>query len=234
MSGFWDSFHEQISALEAVYSSVLNRIPIEAWSFGGGTALALFYLQHRRSHDLDIFVHDPQYFSFLSPKWFMDHQTVFQSEYLEKADHILLATLTGVKVDLLLTPCLTENPVTLRRVGQVDCYVESLKEIIAKKIRYRRTQPRTRDIVDIGAAIMQSPAILKELINQTAVTLDELFEWREALSDVDPERYLQELQIIEPVASYRDACVESIETIMDNIDAVKSEIANSLTQENWG
>ena len=166
MSGFWDSFQEQISSLEAVYVNVLSRIPIEAWSLGGGTALALFYLQHRRSYELDIFVHDPQSFAFLSPKWFIDHQPVFQAEYLEKADHISLATLTGVKVDLLLAPCLTDKPSTLRKVGRVDCYVESLEEIIAKKIRYRRAQVKARNIVDIGVALTQSPGILKELVTR--------------------------------------------------------------------
>ncbi len=77
MNGFWDSFTDQLSALEAAYVDILRRIPLDTWSFGGGTALALFYLQHRTSYDVDIFVHDPQYFSFLSPKWFMDEQVVF-------------------------------------------------------------------------------------------------------------------------------------------------------------
>jgi len=84
MSGFSDSFQEQIAALEATSASVLNRIPVQEWSFGGGTALA-----------------------------------------------------------------------------------------------------KTRDIVDIGLALTQYPGILKELVNQNAVTLNELFEWREMLIEVD-------------------------------------------------
>jgi hypothetical protein len=75
-----------------------------------------------QSNDLDIFVRDPQYFSFLSPRWFIDHQAAFQSEYLEKADHISLATLTGVKVDFLLAPSLTDKPPTLKRVGNVESF----------------------------------------------------------------------------------------------------------------
>ena len=227
MNGFWDSFQEQVAALEAAYLNVLCGIPLESWSFGGGTALALFYLQHRSSHGIDIFIHDPQYFSFLSPKWFIDHQTVFQSEYLEQADHISLATLTGVRVDFLLAPYLTDKPSALRSVGQVDCYVECLEEILAKKIRYRRAHARTRDIVDIGIAVTQSPGLLKELVNQNTVTLDELFEWREALSNVDREHYLQELAIIEPVARYRDLSMQCIEAIIASIDSVKSGTANS-------
>jgi len=230
MSGFWDSFQEQISALEAACSHVLRRIPIGAWSLGGGTVLALFYLQHRRSYDLDIFVHDPQYFSFLSPKWFIDHQSVFQSDnYLETADHISLATPTGVKVDFILAPHLTNKPSILRQVGRVECYIESVEEIIAKKIRYRRTQARTRDIVDIGVTLTQHPGILADLVNQNSITLDELFEWRETLVHLDLKRYLQELDVIEPMPSYQDLCKRAIGLIIENIDSVKSKITNS-----WG
>jgi hypothetical protein len=227
MNGFWDSFHEQISALEAVCLHVLSRIPLKLWSFGGGTALALFYLQHRRSYDLDIFVLDPQYFSFLSPKWFIDHQAVFQLEYLEKADHISLATLTNVKVDILLAPNLTDKPSTLKRVGSVECYVESMEEIIAKKIRYRRAQAKARDIVDIGVAVSKYPGTLRGLVDQNAVTLDELFEWRQALINVDRERYRQEVDIIAPEASYRELSSRAIEAVITNIDSVRFDIQNS-------
>lgn len=134
MNGFRGSFAEQLSALEAAYENVLRPIPLDAWSFGGGTELALIYVQHRRSYDVHIFVHDPQYFSFPSPEWFMDDQEVFQSDYLEQADHISLATLTGVKVDLLLVPNFTGKPSSLRGVGALECYVESAEEIIAKRI----------------------------------------------------------------------------------------------------
>ena len=59
MNGFWDSFAAQLSALTAAYENILHRIPRDTWNFGGGTALALFYLQHRRSYQLDLFVHAP-------------------------------------------------------------------------------------------------------------------------------------------------------------------------------
>ncbi len=130
-------------------------------------------------------------------------------------------------MDLLLAPYLTDEPSSLRKVGRVECYVESAEEIIAKKIRYRRTQAKTRDIVDIGVAITQFPEILKGLVNQNTITLDELFEWRKTLSGFDRERYPQELAIIEPATRYRDVCERSPEAIVANIDAVKSDIVNS-------
>jgi hypothetical protein len=37
------------------------------WSFGGGTALML-QIDHRESHDVDIFLDDPQILPFLNPQ----------------------------------------------------------------------------------------------------------------------------------------------------------------------
>jgi len=37
------------------------------WTFGGGTVLMLRY-QHRLSKDIDIFVPDPQYLGFVTPR----------------------------------------------------------------------------------------------------------------------------------------------------------------------
>ena len=37
------------------------------WTFGGGTVLMLRY-EHRKSKDIDIFVPDPQYLGFATPR----------------------------------------------------------------------------------------------------------------------------------------------------------------------
>jgi hypothetical protein len=40
---------------------------IDSWSLGGGTAMML-QIDHRESHDVDIFLPDPQFLSYLDPK----------------------------------------------------------------------------------------------------------------------------------------------------------------------
>ena len=42
-------------------------VPEPPWTFGGGTVLMLNYA-HRLSRDIDIFLGDPQYLGFLSPR----------------------------------------------------------------------------------------------------------------------------------------------------------------------
>ena len=41
------------------------------WSFGGGTALML-QIDHRESHDIGLFLDDPQILPFLNPETFME------------------------------------------------------------------------------------------------------------------------------------------------------------------
>lgn len=40
---------------------------IDRWTFGGGTAMML-QIDHRISHDIDIFLPDPQFLPFLDPQ----------------------------------------------------------------------------------------------------------------------------------------------------------------------
>lgn len=40
---------------------------MDRWSFGGGTALML-QIAHRESHDIDLFIDDPQILPFLNPE----------------------------------------------------------------------------------------------------------------------------------------------------------------------
>jgi hypothetical protein len=44
-----------------------KQLVIDHWTFGGGTALML-QLDHRESHDIDIFLNDPQQLPFLDPQ----------------------------------------------------------------------------------------------------------------------------------------------------------------------
>ncbi len=92
-NGFLSRFQKQIRAFQIAYHDVLCKIPAQAWSWGGGTVLAIYHFRHRISFDIDIFVPDPQYFAFLSPKWFMEDTENFSYDYQELAHHIRVTTL---------------------------------------------------------------------------------------------------------------------------------------------
>ncbi len=54
------------------------------WSFGGGTELML-RIGHRRSKDIDLFVPDPQYLGYLTPR-LSDVGESVSTEYSEAAE----------------------------------------------------------------------------------------------------------------------------------------------------
>lgn len=228
MSDFLNDFSKQLDALKTVYSAALSKIPLHIWSFGGGTALSLFYFQHRRSYDIDIFIHDPQYFSFLSPKWFIDETSDFEPDYHELAHHISLKTATGIKTDILLSPRMTHDRPILKQISDIACYADSVSEIIAKKLRYRISTMQVRDIFDIAVAIQKKPTILKDLWNDKVIAADELFEWQSRLKKTDQHAYLEKINLTEPYPEYRELADEAPQRIIQNIEQVRAEICREL------
>lgn len=57
------------------------------WTFGGGTVL-MFRHDHRVSKDIDIFVADPQYLGYLTPR-LSDKAAGLTSQYVEDASYKL-------------------------------------------------------------------------------------------------------------------------------------------------
>jgi hypothetical protein len=58
------------------------------WTFGGGTVLMLRY-GHRLSKDIDIFVPDPQYLGYVSPR-LSDVAAEVSEDYVEAAGYVKL------------------------------------------------------------------------------------------------------------------------------------------------
>src|SRR3974377_289039 len=62
--------------------------PIPQWVLGGGTAL-MIHARHRLSKDIDVFIDDPQYLSFLSPR--LAGEGIWECKaYEESANHLRL------------------------------------------------------------------------------------------------------------------------------------------------
>lgn len=84
-------YKEQINALEIFYPIINKAIQTKNphITFGGGTALAMYYFGHRLSFDIDLFVNDIQYMKFLSPKLWINEDFNFNDRYIEQAHHII-------------------------------------------------------------------------------------------------------------------------------------------------
>jgi hypothetical protein len=63
------------------------------WTFGGGTVLMLRF-NHRFSRDIDLFVPDPQYLGYLTPR-LCDVAEDLTTDYVEAAEYLKLLLPAG-------------------------------------------------------------------------------------------------------------------------------------------
>src|SRR3989304_5756377 len=82
----WETLFKR--ALEVIDSVARAGITLDDWSFGGGTVLMRRY-RHRLSRDIDIFVPDPRYLTYLSPRLNATAESL-TSKYLEDARFVKL------------------------------------------------------------------------------------------------------------------------------------------------
>lgn len=125
---------------------------IDDWTFGGGTALML-QIGHRESDDIDVFLDDHQLLPYLDPaRQSFDFGTAL-SDYSGDGSGFLKMVFDGVgEIDFIVCPHVTEQPARRVVLEGRQVMLESVAEIITKKIFYRGSRIAPRDVFDIAAA----------------------------------------------------------------------------------
>ncbi len=151
--------------VKAVQMLEAAGIPRDEWTFGGGTALALF-LQHRESMDIDIFLHNAQLLSLLTPR--VNPNISEATDYTESSNFLKLKYPAG-EIDFILAPFLTSNPWTLMNLEGEAVRVETPEEIVIKKLFYRAETLRGRDVIDTAAVyVARKEQFLSEAVVLTS------------------------------------------------------------------
>ena len=102
------------------------------WTFRGGTVL-MFRYGHRLSKDIDIFVPDPQYLGFVTPR-LSDTAANLTQDYTEVAGFFVELRFEEGEIDFVVAPnLLREAWKTWDTMGR-EMKVETAAEIIAKKM----------------------------------------------------------------------------------------------------
>ena len=127
------------------------------WTFGGGTVLMLRY-QHRQSKDIDIFVPDPQFLGYVSPR-LSDVAAAISADYVEGPGYVKLVRPEG-EIDFVASTNLTAVPFETWALQRRPVRVETAAEIIAKKLWYRGDQASARDLFDLSLVIEREPEAL--------------------------------------------------------------------------
>lgn len=125
------------------------------WTLGGGTVL-MFRYHHRLSKDIDIFVPDPQYLGFVTPR-LSDTAADLTQDYTEQPGAFVKLQFEEGEVDFVAAPNLLADAWETWDIGGRSVKVETAAEIIAKKMYHRGDRATARDLFDFALVIEREP-----------------------------------------------------------------------------
>jgi hypothetical protein len=141
-----------------------DQMIVDNWALGGGTALML-RIAHRESYDIDIFISDAQLLQFFDPERRDFEFDIRPDGWRSDGARFIKLAFQGIgQIDFIVAGALTSSPSTEARVDDGIIQLETIDEIITKKIHFRAASLQPRDIFDIAAAAEQhKEALIKSL-----------------------------------------------------------------------
>ncbi|BCI99850.1 nucleotidyl transferase AbiEii/AbiGii toxin family protein [Helicobacter pylori] len=233
-----NNFVAQIQALEQFYPIIKSALNLglnpSSVKFGGGTALSMYYFQHRLSFDIDLFVNDAQYLGFFSPKLWIDDCAHFDSaRYIDQHNHIGVTNRDNIKIDILIDYASNEGYIDdSKKIFAFDIYIESLENIIAKKITFRKTDNKTRDIFDIAVALHNDSNLFDKLLNAQKISKQDLLTLQNSLQELNKEKYNSQIKIVKPTQEYSHIALNAYEILTEKIDQIKTTTHNTDNLDN--
>ncbi len=138
----------------------LAGLPVDEWTFGGGTVLMRRH-RHRFSKDIDIFINDPQFIGYLTPRLSPAAEQL-TTDYVEAREYLKLVFPEG-EIDFVASAPLTDIPARIEELLGRPFLVETSTEIVAKKVWHRGEHFPARDIFDLALVAEKEPDCLKEI-----------------------------------------------------------------------
>lgn len=195
-------------------------------ALGGGTALAAYYWDHRYSTDIDIFTHSKVDITrLLRPaQWDSKFRSIMKNlGYKESKIHPVYVEYLlkdNFKMQFLGSEERTDKAYSRVSLWGMDILIESVEEIIAKKIYYRANKGNARDLFDIAVAVHKDPAIINKLhlpnkkIEELLYTLNVLLEDRGLI-----EEFHYEIDLMKPNQIYAKITSNCIEYLQSYIES---------------
>jgi hypothetical protein len=146
-----------------------------AWTFGGGTSLSV-HLGHRHSSGVDAFVDASQVIRELAPNRNPTTKALLKGRPYEYAGHCLKLHLEGGEIDFLVGTLLSETPTVEWEFEGRVLAIDMPWETAGKKLFYRPSTLKVRDIFDLAAVIEAFPneflAVLPEVEEKMPLAID--------------------------------------------------------------
>ena len=115
----------------------------------------MLQIGHRESHDIDLFLDDPQVLPYLNPRTQGYELEKSPSSYETDGTRSLKLSFDAIgEIDFICAGLLSEDPTIRMDVRGREVFVETPLEIITKKLVYRGSHIQPRDMFDIAAVVM--------------------------------------------------------------------------------
>ena len=223
-------FSKQREMFEATQLLLEENDLQEVSALGGGTALAAYYWNHRYSTDIDIFIYDKEDKKHLlkDSNWTENIKVAMQNiGYIGGfINHPVYSEITIDKDSKIqFFDVIKKSKVPFQKVQLWDreILVETVEEIIAKKIYYRGDKGNARDLFDIAVAFHKEPDILKKTILKKD-KIKALFQTVKNIYNSQDlkDLYLEEIKQMNPNNKYDIVAKNTIEylyNLLENICA---------------
>lgn len=164
-------FFKQKEMLAVTLDLLAQNNLLEISSLGGGTALAAFYFNHRYSTDIDIFIYAKENKTHLlkPSNWnleILDKMKIlgFTGNFRHNDIYTEIVINQDSKIQFFDVIKKSQTPFQKINLWGYDLNIDSIEEIIAKKIYYRGDIGNSRDLFDISIAIHNDPTIFTKMI----------------------------------------------------------------------
>lgn len=189
------------------------------WSFGGGTAM-MIQIGHRESHDIDIFLDDPQLLGFIDPSRSNLHFDTVPADYLGDGLRFQKFAFENVgEIDFIVAGTLTRTPFEWREVEGRAVRLETIPEIIAKKVYHRGSEATPRDIFDIAAAARTH---LLPTIGALRAFPDEVSRTKMRLEKLNPEFVSRAIAQLMIMPEFEISATDSLDAAIAVLDQALS------------
>lgn len=190
------------------------------WVLGGGTALMVF-ADHRLSRDIDAFIDDPQYLALLSP----ETTDVWRCSAWDRAAHYLKLKYPEGEVDFIVNAAISPLPpiekqidlTGIRKRSKPTIRIDQPVEIALKKLHYRATMLKPRDVFDISVVdAIDGPALTANL-HEVAGKRGDLLRRLDDIKEGFIQAELAELAIRPRWEMQKKTCLETVRGIVGRI-----------------
>lgn len=236
-------FSKQKAMLEATLLLLEENNLTKVSTLGGGTALASYYWNHRYSTDIDIFIYDEVDKKYLLKEstWSSKVKTAMKSigytgNFRSHPIYSEIVIYEDSKIQFFDVIKKSINPFQSVNLWGHEILIDTVEEIIAKKIYYRGDKGNSRDLFDIAIAFHKEPDIL----TRTILKKDKVITLFETVSNIYNNQelkdlYIEEIKQMNPNEEYKFLAKNTIEYLYNLLENICGayDIPHDLSSEEF-